>query len=185
MAVTFKDMINQTADFIKFDLEDDDDNEVENRIKSGLNEGKNVLAQRFSMSASESVTLDADACFDSEALSKPFCGLVRVLFNGAEAETAQTAGLIRCAAPANASVTVEYAYIPDDMVNDADVFPFPAAVPWRLLCYYAAMRYYEIKGTNTSLVKYKYWSGEFESGANMLRGGNKALRRRIKAVYDY
>ena len=40
-----------------------------------------------------------------------------------------------------------------------------------------------IKGTATSLNKYRFWQNEFENGVNALGGGGKMARRRIKATY--
>ena len=181
MAVTLTTMINETADYVKFDLQDDDGSQIENRIKSALCEAKNIIAQRFSMVKTENVTLDENACFDVEALSESFWGLVSV--DGGKTASETQNGLIWCSASPGSTVSVEYEYIPKDMTLPDDPFPFPDAVPWRLLCYYAAARYYEIKGTTTSLNKYSYWMGEFDKGLSKLRGGEKKLRRRIKAVY--
>ena len=69
---------------------------------------------------------------------------------------------------------VEYDYIPADLAADGDVFAFPDGVSWRIPCYYAAARYYEIKGSSTSLNKYRYWMNEFESAVNALRGGGNS-----------
>jgi hypothetical protein len=90
-----------------------------------------------------------------------------------------------CNASPLEAVTVEYEYIPEDMALTSDAYPFPDRVSWRLLCYYAAARYYEIKGTTTSLNKYRYWQKEFESGIKALKGGSKMARRRVNATYNY
>lgn len=182
MSVTLRDMIDETATYVKADLEDDDGAEIEGKIKSAINEAKNIVSQRFAMVTCEDVTLDGNSCFDVADLSKSFWGL-KSIDGGATTSQIQN-GLIWCAASPESSVSVEYNYIPTDMENDADVFPFPDAVPWRVLCYYAAARYYEIKGTATSLNKYRYWMNEFDSGVSALRGGRKSAARRIKAVYN-
>ena len=46
MSKTLSDMVTETASYVKFDLADDDGNEIANRIKSAINEAKNILAQR-------------------------------------------------------------------------------------------------------------------------------------------
>ncbi len=182
MAITLQTLITESADYIKADVDDDDFSVVEARLTSAINEAKNIIAQRIRLTTSENVTLDANSCFDVADLSKPFWGLVSVNSNVC---TSEQNGLIHCAAAPLETVSVEYEYIPADMALATDVYPFPVAVSWRLLCYFAAARYYEIKGTTTSLNKYRYWQNEFESGLNALKGGSKMARRRIKAVYNY
>ena len=181
MSKTLSDMVTETASYVKFDLADDDGDEIANRIKSAINEAKNILAQRYSMTTSEDVTLDENSCFDTSDLTETFWGLRSV---NSGVKTQMQSGLIWCDAAPGEDVSVEYDYIPADLAADGDVFPFPDGVSWRIPCYYAAARYYEIKGSSTSLNKYRYWMNEFESAVNALRGGGKFLRRRIKAVYN-
>ena len=175
-------MITEAADYIKAGVDDDDFSIVEARLISALNEAKNIIAQRIRLVTSESVTLDSNSCFDVADLSKPFWGLVSVNDN---VSTQEQNGLIWCNASPLETVTVEYEYIPADMTATTDSFPFPASVSYRLLCYYAAARYYEIKGTTTSLNKYRYWLNEWNDGLNALKGGSKMARRRVKATYNF
>ena len=182
MATTLQTMITEAADYIKADVDDDDFSIVEARLISALNEAKNIIAQRIRLVTSESVTLDSNSCFDVADLSKPFWGLVSVKDN---CSTQEQNGLIWCAASPLETVTVEYEYIPADMTATTDSFPFPASVSYRILCYYAAARYYEIKGTTTSLNKYRYWLNAWNDGLNALKGGSKMARRRVKATYNY
>lgn len=185
MAITLQTLINEAADYVKADLADDDDSPViEARLISALNEAKNLLAQRLRLTMSENIALDDNACFDVAALSMPFWGLVRVLSGGGVVNTQEQNGLIWCSASPLETVDVEYEYLPEDMKTPSDIYPFPEAVSWRLLCYYAAARFYEIKGTATSLNKYRYWKGEWEDGISGTRSG-KMSRRRIKGIYSY
>lgn len=182
MAVTLQKLIDETADYVKVDMDDDDSAVYESRFISALNEAKNIIAQRFAMTASEDVTLDENSCFDAADLSNSFWGLRSI--NGGAVRSETQNGLVWCSAAPESTVTVEYDYIPDDMEAVTDTCPFPEAVSWRLLCYYAAARFYEIKGTATSLNKYNYWMNAFESGVNALRGGGMNKRRRVRAVYN-
>ena len=182
MAITLQTMITEAADYIKAAVDDDHFSIVEERLISALNEAKNIIAQRIRLVTSESVTLDSNSCFDVADLSKPFWGLVSVNDN---VSTQEQNGLIWCNASPLETVTVEYEYIPADMTATTDSFPFPASVSYRLLCYYAAARYYEIKGTTTSLNKYRYWLNEWNDGLNALKGGSKMARRRVKATYNF
>ena len=185
MATTLQTMITEAADYIKADTDDDDFSIVETRLISAINEAKNTIAQRTRLTTSENVTLDANSCFDVSTLTKPFWGLVSVKCSDGNVYTSEQNGLIWCNASPLETVAVEYEYIPADMTAATDEYPFPASVSWRLLCYYAAARYYEIKGTSTSLNIMRYWQNEFETGVNALKGGGKMARRRIKATYNY
>ena len=184
MAITLQTLITEAADYIKADVYDDDFSVVEARLTSAINEAKNIIAQRTRLTTSENVTLDDNACFDVNDLTKEFWGLVTVKSNGGNVGTQEQNGLIWCNASPLETVAVEYEYIPADMVATTDAYPFPVSVSYRLLCYFAAARYYEIKGTTTSLNKYHFWQNEFESGVNALKGGSKMARRRIKAIYN-
>ena len=186
MAITLQTLINEAADYIKADVDDDDFSEVvQPRLISAINEAKNIIAQRIRLTTSENVTLDVNSCFDTETLTKPFWGLVGVkTLNGGIVSTSEQNGLIWCNASPLETVSIEYEYIPADMDDSADAYPFPESVSWRLLCYYAAARYYEIKGTTTSLNKRGIWQSEFERGVNALKGGSKMAHRRIKATYN-
>jgi len=178
-------MINESADYVKADLDDDDDRaKIESRLASALNEAKNIIAQRLRLKTTEDITLDENACFNVDGLSQALWGLVSVENDGGKVSTQEQNGLIWCACAPFETVSVEYEYIPNDMVEMEDEYPFPSRISWRLLCYYAAARYYEIKGTASSLNKYRYWMTEWESGLSKLRGGVNA-KRRIRAVYNY
>ena len=180
MAITLQTLITESADYVKADVDDDDFSIVETRLISALNEAKNIIAQRIRLVTSENITLDTNSCFDVADLTKAFWGLVRVNEN---VSTQEQNGLIWCNASPLELIKVEYEYIPMDMVATTDAYPLPDSVPYRLLCYFAAARYYEIKGTATSLNKYRFWQNEFENGVNSLRGGGKMARRRIKVTY--
>ncbi len=176
-------MITEAADYIKADVDDDDFSIVEARLISALNEAKNIIAQRTRLVTSENITLDDNSCFDVADLTKTFWGLVGVTVDGGRISTQEQNGLIWCNASPLELIKVEYEYIPADMVATTDAYPLPDSVSYRLLCYFAAARYYEIKGTATSLNLYCYWQNEFENGVISLRGGAKMARRRIKVTY--
>ena len=184
MAITLQTLITEAADYIKADVDDDDFSVVEARLTSAINEAKNIIAQRIRLTTSENVTLDDNSCFVVNDLTKEFWGLVTVKSNGGNVGTQEQNGLIWCNASPLETVAVEYEYIPADMVAVTDAYVLPSFVSWRLLCYYAAARYYEIKGTATSLNKYRLWQNEWELGLNNLKGGSKMARRRIKAIYN-
>ena len=185
MAITLQTLITESADYVKADVDDDDFSIVETRLTSALNEAKNIIAQRIRLTTSENVTLDTNSCFDAADLTKAFWGLVSVKsLDDCPISTSEQNGLIWCNISPSETVKVEYEYIPDDMVATTDAYPFPSSVSYRLLCYYAAARYYEIKGTTTSLNKRGLWQSEFERGVNLLKGGSKMARRRINATYN-
>ena len=184
MATTLQTLITESADYIKADVDDDDFSVVEARLTSAINEAKNIIAQRIRLTTSENVTLDDNSCFDVNDLTKGFWGLVTVKSNGGNVGTQEQSGLIWCNASPLETVAVEYEYLPDDMTATTDAYPFPSRVSWRLLCYFAAARYYEIKGTATSLNKYRFWINEWNDGLNALKGGSKMARRRVKAIYN-
>ena len=183
-AVTLQILINEAADYVKADIEDDDFSIVETRLTSAINEAKNIIAQRIRLVTSENVTLDDNSCFDVANLTKSFWGLVNVNVDGGVISTNEQNGLIWCNASPLEIVAVEYEYIPADMANGTDTYPFPSSVSYRLLCYYAAAQYYLIKGTSTSLNKYGYWTSLWKAGLNSLKGGSKMARRRINATYN-
>lgn len=183
--ITLQTLITETADYIKADTDDDDFSTVQARIVSALNEAKNIISQHIRLTTSQSVTLDSNSCFDVSTLTKSFWGLVSVKYNDTTVYTEEQNGLIWCNSPASEAVTVEYEYIPEDMTETTDVYPFPVSVSWRILCCYAASQYYTIKGTQTSLNKAGYWNGKWTNGLNALKGGSKMTRRKIKATYNY
>jgi len=185
MATTLQMLITEAADYIKADVDDDDFSVIEARLISALNEAKNIIAQRIRLTTSENVTLDDNSCFDVADLTKSLWGLVTVKKDDCLVDTSEQNGLIWCNASPLGVVTVEYEYIPDDMTATTDAYPFPTSVSYRLLCYYAAARYYEIKGTATSLNKYGLWQSEFDRGVNSLKGGSKMSRRRVNATYNF
>ena len=135
MSTTLQTMITEAADYIKADTDDDDFSIVETRLTSAINEAKNIIAQRTRLTTSEDVTLDENSCFDTSDLTETFWGL-RSVNGGIKTQT--QSGLIWCAASPGDTVEVEYDYIPADLAGDADVFPFPDGVSWRIPCYYAS-----------------------------------------------
>ena len=183
--ITLQTLITESADYVKADLDDDDSAVIESRLKSAINEAKNIIARRIRLTTSEYITLDDSSCFDAESLTQPFSALVSVKVNGGSVVAQEQGGLIQCNASPLTTVFVEYQYIPVDMAEATDIYPFPSSVSYRILCYYAAARYYEIKGTASSLNKYRYWKEEFEDRLTSLNGGSKMSRRRIKATYNF
>ena len=185
--ITLQTLITESADYVKADLEDDDDSAViESRLTSAINEAKNIIAQRTRLTTSENVTLDANACFDISALTKTFWGLVSVkVSDGCVILTSEQNGLIWCNASPFGTVAVEYEYIPADMEEITDIYPLPDSISWRLLCYFAAAQFYIIKGTTTSLNKSGFWMNKWTTGLNNLKGGSKMAHRRVNATYNY
>lgn len=185
MSVTLEDMITETADYVKFDLTDDEDDAVGNRITSAINEAKNIVAKRIRLTTSEDIALDEDSVFDTADLSKTFWKLVTAKYSDVYVYTQEQDGQIWCDAPELSTVTIEYEYVPEDMTETTDVYPFADSVSWRLLCYYAAAQYFLIKGTSSSFNKYTLWNNKWENGLIALEGGSKQARRRVKATYNY
>lgn len=187
MSVTLQNLIDETADYVKVDLSDDEDSAaIESRITSALNEAKNIVAKKIRLTTSEDISLDENSCFDTDTdLTYTFWKLVTVKYEDSYVYFQEQDGDIWCDAPAFGTVAVEYEYIPADLTLAADTYPLPAAVSWRVLCYYAAARYYEIKGTSSSLNKANMWRGRFNDELEALRGGSKKARRKVKATYNY
>lgn len=164
MSTTLQTLIDQTADYIKVDLGDDEDSaSIESRIMSALNEAKNMIARKFyPLYFTENITLDTYSAFAVTATTKTFLKLVGVTYSGAEVSTEQHASTVYCEAPASVSVAVKYQYIPEDMTTVTDAYPFPAVVDYRILCYRAAQTYYEIKGTSSSVEKASLWKSKWK-----------------------
>ena len=186
MSVTLQTLVDESADYVKVDTEDDDFSVVQTRLVSAINEAKNIIAKKIRLTTSEDIALDENSCFDTDTdLTYTFWKLVTAKYDDSYVYTQERNGVIWCDAPAYGTVTVEYEYVPADMTAVTDAYPLPDSVSWRLLCYYATMRYYQIKGTSTSLNKAHVWQGHWEDGLNALSGGSKRARRRVKATYNY
>ena len=178
-------MVDQTADYIKVDLDDDEDSGViESRIISALNEAKNTIARRFyPLYFTETIALDTSASFAVTATTKTFFRLVSVTYDGALVSTEQHASTVYCEAPKSVSVSVKYQYIPEDMDSTTDAYPLPDVVDFRILCYRAAQTYYEIKGTSSSVQKASLWESKWrEALKGVLPTDDNSV---IKDVYNF
>jgi len=164
MATTLQTLIDQTADYIKVDLDDDDGTTVQARIVSSLNEAKNMIARKYyPMYYTEDITLDADASFNViDDPTKTFYKLVSVEYNDALVMTEQYASTVYCETSASVDVSVTYQYIPEDMAAVTDAYSFPDVVDYRILCYRAAKEFYEIKGTSSSRQKAELWDKKWK-----------------------
>ena len=163
MATTLQTLITESADYIKADVDDDDFSIVEARLISALNEAKNVIARKYyPMYHTEDITLDAYSSFALSATSETFFRLVEVKQGTNIVETSQYASTVYCNTNPSTVVSVKYQYIPEDMADVTDVYPFPAIVDYRILCYRAAQTYYEIKGTSSSLEKASLWKSKWK-----------------------
>lgn len=184
MATTLQTMIDQTADYIKIDLADDEDSAIiETRIISALNEAKNVIARKYyPLYHTENITLDAYSSFALSATSETFFRLVEVKQGTNIVETNQYASTVYCNASPSSVVAVKYQYIPEDMTAVTDAYPFPAIVDYRILCYRAAQTYYEIKGTTSSVEKAALWKSKWKEALRgvIVTDGNGT----IKDVYN-
>ena len=135
-------MITEAADYIKADVDDDDFSIVEARLISALNEAKNTIARKYyPLYHTENITLDTYSSFAISATTKTFFRLISVTCGGAEVDTEQHASTVYCNTPASVSVSVKYQYIPDDMDDSTDAYPFRAVVDYRILCYRAAQTF--------------------------------------------
>lgn len=167
MATTLQTLIDQTAEYIKVDLADDDDSVIENQIISALNEAKNTVARKhYPLYYTENITLDAYSSFAVTDTTNTFYCVESVIYNGEEVDTEQHASTVYCDAPASEDVSVKYQYIPTDMTATTDSYPFPDVVDYRILCYRAAQTYYEIKGTSSSMEKAKTWKAKWKEALN-------------------
>lgn len=163
MATTLQTLIDQSADYIKADVDDDDFSIIETRLISALNEAKNAIARKnYPLYFTENIMLDAYSSFAISAFTKTYFRIVEAKYSGALIDTEQHASTVYCEAPASVSVSVKYQYIPDDMALTTDAYPFPAIVDYRILCYRAAQTYYEIKGTSSSLQKASLWESKYK-----------------------
>lgn len=185
MATTLQTLIDQTADYVKVDLDDDDDSAViESRIISALNEAKNTIARKYyPMYYTEDITLDADASFAVTDTTKEFYRLVSVEYNDALVQTEQYASTVYCDCAESVDVSVKYQYIPDDMAAVSDVYPFPDVVDYRILCYRAAQTYYEIKGTTTSRQKAALWEKKWKEAIKTRFETDSSTS--VKNVYNF
>lgn len=182
MATTLQTLIDQTAEYIKVDLADDDDSVIENQIISALNEAKNTVVRKYyPLYYTENITLDAYSSFAVTSTTKTFYRLESVTYGGAEVDTEQHASTVYCDAPASVSVSVKYQYIPADMDDATDSYPFPDIVDYRILCYRAAQTYYEIKGTSSSLQKANIWEARYKEAVRSKLTTDD--NREIKDVY--
>jgi len=163
MATTLQTLIDQSADYIKADVDDDDFSVIEARLISALNEAKNVIARKYyPLYHTENIALDTYSSFAVTGTTKTYFRVVEVKYDGAVVDTEQHASTVYCNAPKSVSVSVKYQYIPEDMDAYTDVYPFPDVVDYRILCYRAAEMYYDIKGTSSSLAKASLWKSKWK-----------------------
>jgi len=190
MSVTLQTLVDESADYVKVELEldgevyDEDSQAIVDRLSSAINEAKNLVAKKIRLTTSEDIALDEDSCFDVDELTNTFWKLVTVKYSDAYVYFQEQDGVIWCDAPELGTVTVEYEYIPADMSALTSEYPFSDSVSWRLLCYYAAAQYFLVKGTSSSFDKYRLWNSKWEDGLNGLRAGSKMAHRRVKATYS-
>jgi hypothetical protein len=173
VAATLKTLIYQTADYVKADLDDDDDRDIlESRIISGLNEAKNEIARKhYPLYFTEDIVLDNNGAFSVTDTTRTLYAVESVSQGGVAIPFEQRASMVMCGAGGGTTVTVKYRYIPADMVNENDAYVFPDVVDYRILCYRAAQTFYEIKGTASSLSKAAVWRSKW----------NEALRNKLTA----
>jgi nitrogenase molybdenum-iron protein alpha/beta subunit len=200
MATTLQTLVDEAASYIKAELVtsgtpavyDEDSNAIVDKLISALNEAKNIIAkQRFPVVFAEDVTLDADSCFDPADLANTFYKLNKVT-SGDSAITAElNVGVYECSATAGSTVTVEYQYIPSDMLtlknlgDSADAeYPFPDRISYRVLCYFAAGRYYEIRGGQSDQRKSQIWMARWNEAIRKINGADKP-HRQVKGIYNY
>lgn len=200
MAITLQTLVDEAASYIKADLVtsgtpavyDEDSNAIVDRLTSALNEAKNIIAkQRFPMTYSEDVALDADSCFDPADLTNLFYRLNKITAGDAEIDAVLTAGVYECSASAGSTVTVEYQYIPADMLtlvklgDDEDAaYSFPERISYRALCYFAAGRYYEIRGGKSDQRKSQIWMVRWNEALRKINGSDRSPRQ-VAAIYNY
>jgi hypothetical protein len=186
MATPLQTLINEAALYIKAELTttgtpavyDTDSAVIVNRLISGINDAKRIIASiKYPLYVTEDITLDENSSFTTADTTNVFYDLVSVTYDGEEINTALRDSVIVCDAPASATVSVKYQYIPADT---DDAYCFPDVVDYRILCYRAAQTYYEINGGSSALRKAEVWGRKF----------NDALRVRIvkedtEEVIDY
>jgi hypothetical protein len=183
---TLQNLIDEAARYVKADLVttgspavyDTDSAEIVQRLISGINDAKNTIARRhYPLYATENITLDADACFLPADTTNLFYKLISVEYEDAAVNTWFKNGVIFTDAPASEEVSVQYQYIPSDMLklanlvdtDEDDEYPFPDSVDYRILCYRAAQFYYEINGGTSARQKAQVWERKYFEALNKLR----------------
>lgn len=195
MAITLQNMVDETADYVKAELTttgtpavyDEDSQVIVDRIISGLNEAKDIVAKRkYHMTYVEDVTLDADSMFSPSDLTYSFYRVVAVRYNDSEVSVLYTQGKIECDAPAASTVSVEYWYIPAALTELTDEYPFPDAVSWRALCYYATARFYQIRGGSSTAKREQKWTVWLQMWNDALNDmdDRKTSTRQVRNVYQ-
>jgi hypothetical protein len=191
---------NITAMYVKADLTttgtpavyDTDSAVIVNKLISGINDAKNIIARRkYRLYYTEDIALDTDACFEPADLTYMLYKISSISYNGAEIDYLYEDGTISCDAPASETVSVKYAYIPDDMLKlknlvsaDTDAaYVFPDIVDYRILCYRAAQLYYEIQGSASNRQKAKTWESKFSESLNSIPTKVESTQQ-VKDVYN-
>lgn len=183
VATTLRVLIDQTADYVKADLDDDDDREIiEGRIISGLNEAKNEIAKKhYPLYFTEDIELDERGSFEVDSTTETFWKLIGAKRGDCVVDAEQRGAKVYCYLPQGTVVTITYQYIPKDMAHEDDEYPLPDAVDYRLLCYRAAQVFYEIKGTASSLNKSIVWKTKWSDAVRSRFAVNDAVP--IRDVY--
>lgn len=140
---------------------------IVNKFITALNTAKNkITKERYSPIYSQSVTLDANLCFDPSTLGKSFLAVKQVTDSeGNDVRWQRTANLIQC--PDNSSgdaLTLEFYYLPADLVNLQDVLDLdPAIIDPRGLCYFAAYFYFKIRNSDKQDSWLELWNDYFDN----------------------
>lgn len=186
MATTLQTLVDEAALYVKAELAttgtpavyDADSAVIVNRLISGINDAKNIIARRkYRLYHTEDIELDTDGCFAPADLTYMLYRISKITYNDYEIDYLFEDGTINCDAPASATVSVKYAYIPDDMLKlkklvsaDTDAaYVFPDIVDYRILCYRAAQLYYEIQGSTSNRQKANLWEEKFEKALSQIR----------------
>ena len=201
MAITLQNMVDETADYVKAELTttgsppayDADSQAIVDRIISGLNEAKDIIAKRkYHMHTFIGTSLEADGWLYSDDFSINVYRVISVKKElekdvfGDEIPFRMEGNNIQCDAPEGEAVGVECWYIPNDMDDLTDTFPFPDAVSWRALCYYAAARFYQIRGGSSTTKREQKWTVWLQMWNDALddMDDRKTTTRQVRNVYQ-
>lgn len=160
--------------------------QIVTRFISGLNYAKNKIAkERFTPIFTENVVLDSNSIIQLSTLSKTFFKIVSMSANGSIVSWERKDWSIYC--PNNSTgdtVTIEYGYIPSDLVNLNDVLDFPdGVIDPEILCYFAAYRHHLIEGSDKDNNKASYYLSLWNDGFESIRS-TLGKPKRVKCVYD-
>ncbi|MDP4160856.1 MAG: hypothetical protein Q8911_14015 [Bacillota bacterium] len=177
--------LDQMIDQILENTGNDSSSKVEYtpRFKASLNYAKNKMAkERYSPDYSETVTL-TDETYNLASLTKNILKIIKITDSNNTPLNWERTSITQIKVPGQANVTIQYSYLPADLINTTDVLDFPlSVVDPQILCYFATYQYFLIEGGNNDLATSSYWLNLWNDGFNNI-SKNIGEVERIKEVY--